>query len=153
VIAKSDPIYHFNFYQDKHHTWWLSSASQNKDVRSYHDFYVQENQANQRLADQKKLVSGYLISKNCRYIEISTEQHEIYSKEPRFKYLRGNEIQPSPFVHFMFVKEILLPKLAMITDIERTDRLERLILRHCWQPYDPDRMEIWNNMIKDLSID
>lgn len=152
TIAKSDPIYHFNFYQDRHHTWWLSSASQNKDVRLYHDFYVQEKQSRQRMLDQKKLLAGYLTSQNCLYLEISTEQQETYSKESRFKHVRGDQIQPSPVVHFMFVKEILLPKLRIVVDKHRTDCLERLLSHHCWKPYDPDRVEIWSDMIKDLDI-
>lgn len=153
MLAKSDPIYHFNLYQDNHNTWWLSSASQNKDVRTYHDFYIQGNQAKQRLTDQKKLLFGYLISKKCRYIEISTEQHEFYSRESRFECIRGDEVQPSPFVHFMFVKEFLLPKLATAVDVNRMNHLERLIRHQCWEPYHPDRVEIWDNMIKDLDID
>jgi len=150
--AKLDPIYHFNFYQDRNYTWWLSSGSENKDVRLYHAFYVQKKQAHQRLLDQKKLLAGYLISRNCLYVEISTDQHEAYSKESRFGHIRGKEVQPSPFVHLQFVKEILLPRLHIDVDIDRANYLERLISDHDWQPYDPDRTEIWNNMVKDLDI-
>lgn len=152
-IAESDPVYHFNLHQHRQHTWWLSSASQNKDIRRYHEFYVQKNQAHQRLLDQKKLLSGYLISQNCGYIEISTDQHESYSRQSKFDNLRGDEIQPSPMVHFEFVKEILLPMIDIPVDADRISNLEKLISVHDWQPYHPDREQIWDDMIKDLNTD
>jgi hypothetical protein len=153
VIAKNDEIYHFNLYQSGNDLWWLSSASENHHVRLYHDFYVQEQQALARLQDQKKLLQGYLANQGCRYIEISTLQEEIFSRQEKFRITRGSEVQPSPMVHYSFLMEEILPKSNISYDPKRADKLRQLIENFNWKPYDPDRKEIWNRMVNDLNID
>ena len=152
-IGKNDPAYHFNFHQRDKNLWWLSSASNHHHVRSYHDFYIQKQQARTRLQDQKKLLAGYLVGKRCRYVEISTEQQEIYSQQKKFRVSRGSEIQPSPVVHLHFLFVEILPKLGIPHDQNRADGLYRAILNTDWKPYDPDRAEIWQNIVNSLDID
>lgn len=149
-IGESDPTYHFNFYQRGSDVWWLSSASAQSEIRHYHDFYVQPIQALYRLLDQKKLLRGYLHSLNCHYVELSTGQQDLYSKQQRFRAVRGNEIQPSPIVHLAFLEEMILPGLKITVDEARLRRLQNLIAKTIWKPYDPDRVEIWSDIMRDL---
>lgn len=149
-VGKSDPIYHFNFYHQDNITWWLSSASTNSLIKFYHNFYVQKKQAQIRMHDQQKLVEGYLASKHCEYLKISTEQQFRYSNQKRFLSTRGTEIQPSPIVHFNFLKEIILPKLSISYSKNKIDYMETLIQETNWMPYDPDRAEIWQNIVNKL---
>lgn len=129
-IGESDPTYHFNFYQRGSDVWWLSSASTNPEIHHYHDFYVQPTQALYRLQDQKKkLLRGYLHGVNCKYVEISTEQQNVYSKHQRFCAVRGNEIQPSPVVHLKFLEEIILPELKIGIDNTRLERLQNSLTK------------------------
>lgn len=149
-IGLQDPIYNFNFYERLGKSWWLSSSSTDPQIRRYHDFYVQKEQADQRLADQKKLVEGYLKWYGCEYVDTSTREQDIYSRQPRFQHIRGNQVQPSPLVHLHFLRDVILPKTNIVIDHERKDRLERAITNHDWVPYDPDRSQIWADMVRSL---
>jgi hypothetical protein len=153
LIAKQDPKYHFNFYQRNQDIWWLSSASDNKQIKLYHDFYIQKRQAQVRVQDYKALLHGYLESKRCRYVEISTDQQQQYSKLPRFASLRGNEVQPGPAVHYDFLIEEIIPTLGIEYDRNRSARLQQAILQTTWVAYDPDRDSIWQNIINQLDTD
>jgi len=152
-IGQQDPVYHFNFYKRDENNWWLSSSSNDERVRLYHNFYVQSLQAQLRMHDQKKLLHGYLDSKNCKYLEISTDQQERYSRLQKFASLRGNEVQPSPIVHFDFVMEEIMPHLEINYNPSRAARLRELITHICWVPYDADREEIWKNTVDCLDND
>jgi hypothetical protein len=48
-IIKNDPVYHFNTVADDLHIWWLSSASSQKEIRTYHEFFVQAEQQQMRV--------------------------------------------------------------------------------------------------------
>lgn len=141
-IRKSDPIYDFNFYQYENRKWWCSSASTNINISKYHNFYVQPQQSKLRLTNQKILVENYLKIKNCTYFFTSTTEQEFFSKH----LLRGNEIQPSPMLHFLFVIEILLPAINVQIDRIKLNILKDRIHNHKWIPYDPDQEEIWKKM-------
>ena len=144
--AKNDPVYHFNFYDSPHGTWWLSSGSQDTKIQEYHNFFVQAEQDALRLANQKTLVENYLKQHNCKYLFVSTDAQELFCSTHAFKEFRGNEVQPAPLLHLCYVKEVLLPGMDITVSPERMDRLETLIKQHSWQAYDPDRAEIWQKI-------
>lgn len=143
-IVDADPVYHFNTYTDGHEKWWLSSASTNHDVITYHTKYIQPKQANIRLKTYQNLVRTILENTNCAYTFISTTEQEIYSRQNLT--IRGNEIQPSPLSHFNFLIEKIMPATNLCNIHARI--LKDLITEQIWIPYDPDREEIWAN-IKD----
>lgn len=146
-ICKKDKVYHFNLYSDLDTTWWLSSASDNVNVKNYHDFYIQQKQANIRLDMYKKLVKGYLRNLNCKVIFTSTKQIEEFSHHTRFTNTRGDQEQPSPIVHFDYIMEELLPQTDLVPDEKVLEYTNHLIRSTKWKPYHKDRFENLNNMI------
>lgn len=145
-LAKSDPVYHFNFYQSNNKNWWLSSASDNARVKEYHNFYVQHDQAQLRLTNQKILISHYLQNNHCNYYFTSTHEQIKFGNTGRFKQLKSNEIQPTPLEHFYFVIEVLLPAVNISCHEARVDQLKKRIANQIWTAYDPDRSEIWQQI-------
>lgn len=141
-VGKSDAVYAFNFYQCQDRRWWLSSASANPRVKTYHDM-VQKKQAQLRTENYKILTQNYLQNQQCSFYFTSTEAQERYARQSRFVLSRGDQVQPSPPVHFLFLKEIILPNLPMVVDLQRMSLLQQRIEQHAWVPYDPDREEIW----------
>jgi len=144
--AASDPVYHFNLYESAHGTWWLSSASCDEKIKEYHDFFVQPKQEKLRLGNQKTLVESHLKLHKCNYLFVSTNDQEVFCSTHFRKNLRGKEVQPTPLLHFYYIKEILDPALNLNIDPARYNKLEMLIEQHNWQAYDPDREEIWKKL-------
>jgi hypothetical protein len=147
VRAKSDPVYHFNLYESAHGTWWLSSASKNKKIQEYHKLFVQNKQENLRFNNQQILVENYLQQHNCKYLFISTREEEQFCSHHIEQKLRGDEVQPSPLLHFYYLTEVILPKLNIIVTAHRYKQLKQAITEHKWKAYDPDRDEIWQKML------
>jgi hypothetical protein len=145
-LAKSDPVYHFNFYQRNNKNWWLSSASSNAQVKEYHNFYVQNNQAQLRLQNQKTLISHYLQNNHCNYYFTSTHEQIEFGNSSRFDQLKSNEIQPTPLEHFYFVIEVILPAVDISCSEARIDKLKKRIVDQTWTAYNPDRAEIWQKI-------
>ena len=56
VHIDNDTVYNDNMINN----WWLSSASTNQHVKTYHSFFIQSAQANLRLKVQKQLIESYL---------------------------------------------------------------------------------------------
>ena len=148
TLAESDPVYYFNFYKSNSQNWWLSSGSQLPEIKKYHDFYVQNDQSLLRYNNQQTLIKTYLEFNNAEYYFTSTQAQEKFSRQSRFCNLRGKEIQPSPIVHFFFTTEILIPGINLEINKNNADILLNKIQHHNWKPYDPDRTEIWYNMLK-----
>ena len=142
-IGQQDPVYHFNFHSSHNQTWWLSSASQHPEVTHYHKT-VQLAQHQQRLDNYQILVRNTLENIGCHVVFTSTHTQEQFSKQTRFSNVRQQQVQPSPLVHFYFVKEVLLPQLKQKP--VAMDRLEQLIVDQSWIAYDPDRESIWQQI-------
>jgi hypothetical protein len=143
LIAESDPVYFFNFYTTHNQKWWLSSASELIEIKNYHET-VQSKQHAQRQENYKILVNHALKNINCKVIYTSTDQENKFSMQQRFSTTRQNQVQPSPIVHFYFVKEVLLPQLNFVSLY--VDQTEKEILKQKWVPYDVDRTEIWDSI-------
>lgn len=149
-IIKNDPVYHFNTVADDMHVWWLSSASQQKEVRTYHEFFVQPEQQRMRVADYQVLVRNTLENIGCKTYYTSLIEEGDYSRQPRFQAIRQQEVQPSPPVHYYFLMERILPNTTIQFDLARAQRLEQLILDQTWTAYDPNRAQIWQELTQRL---
>jgi hypothetical protein len=148
-IVDNDPTYHFNLLNTHDQTWWLSSASKTQQIQQYHRDFVQSAQHRQRLINYQILVRNTLENIHCYYVPFSTREQELYSQQARFNMVRQNEIQPSPVVHFDYCVEKILPELKLTSRYQ--NQLESLIKTQQWQPYDPDRAEIWQNIKNQLT--
>jgi hypothetical protein len=152
ILAQNDPVYHFNFETNRSGTWWLSSASKNKKIQEYHEFFVQNCQSELRLKNQQILVENYLQNQNCQYWFTSTQQQESFCKTHSNSYQRDNEVQPHPIMHYHFVVDCIKPALNLPIDLELQELLEKIIKQTTWIAYDPDRKEIWETICKELEF-
>ena len=152
-IARDDMVYGENFYNLDGDRWWLSSGSQASEIQRYHSFFVQSRQCSRRLRDLQKLVQGFLVSRSCSYLAISTPSQDTFSRQSRFQAIRGDQVQPSPLVHMIYLQEMILPHLPVQIDPVRADRLNAVLRNTDWRPYHPDRVEIWKKIINDLDIE
>jgi len=147
AISNADPGYSFNQYVTDDETWWLSSATNNAQVQNYLTHYVQKKQHHIRKKNYQILVKNTAENLNSCYIELSTIDQVIFSKQARFELVRQHEIQPSPLVHFAFIIEQILPQLTNIKiDYVRINKLQDRINEQKWVAYDPDRAEIWQKI-------
>lgn len=151
-LAKQDPLYSFNFETTATGTWWLSSASQHQKIQEYHQCFVQNQQAELRLKNQKILVENYLQNQNCCYWFTSTLEQELFCRAHAENHLRGTEIQPSPQMHFYFVIECVKSALNLEINMDLQQKLHSIIASTEWKPYDPDRVEIWQNICNQISL-
>ena len=149
-VGKTDPVYHFNFHKRPYGIWWISSASQQPQVREYHEKFVQSEQHKIRLQNYQTLVRNTLENLNCGYCFTSTHEHQYYSTLNRFAEIRQQEVQPSPVVHYYFLIEKILPQINIIYDSARAAKLETLITAQSWQSYNPDSEEIWRDLVARL---
>jgi hypothetical protein len=96
-------------------------------------------------------VENYLQNQNCCYWFTSTQKQELFSKSHSEKHLRGNQVQPSPLMHFYFVVEIIKPALNLEINADLQQKLQTIISKAEWKPYDPDRAKIWENICDQIS--
>jgi hypothetical protein len=149
-VGKTDPVYHFNFHKRPYGIWWISSASQQPQVKEYHEKFVQSGQHNIRLQNYQTLVRNTLENLNCDYCFTSTNEQQYYSTLSRFAETRQQEVQPSPVVHYYFLIEKILPNINITYDQVRAHRLENLITAQSWQTHDPYREQIWRDLVARL---
>lgn len=147
-IIDSDPVYHFNRCSGMSGTWWCSSASQQLEVSTYHKFYIDQNQSELRESNYKKMLQAWLEQQSAEWIFTSTLEQENYSNQERFKNLRGDQVQPQPIIHFWFLVEKILPKLSVLYDNQRLQLIQQRLNSVSWQPYDPDRQQILQELLK-----
>lgn len=151
-IIDNDPVYHFNVVTDtKNRNWWLSSASQTPQVKNYHSLYLQSHQCIQRQVVYKELISHTAVALNSKIIHTSTAAQDSFSRTARFASTRLTEVQPSPVVHFYWIIEQLVPYLDTTVNPVLQSHLEALINQTAWTAYDPDREEIWTNLLNQLN--
>lgn len=143
-IIKTDPVYHFNTVKLNNQKWWISSASQQIDVRKYHQHYIQQEQSKLRTFNYMYLASKLLEKQSLFF---STENMSAYSNLSRFSDIRQQEVQPSPWVHMCYVEEKILPSLPIQPNISRLSELKSRIKQHNWVAYDPNREQIWKDII------
>jgi hypothetical protein len=150
-IINNDSVYNFNVVTDsKDRSWWLSSGSKSAEVLQYHVNYVQLCQHQRRREIYQQLVFETASNQNCHIIHTSTDDQERFSHNERFRLIRQNEVQPSPAVHFYWLIEQIIPQLNVSVDCKLQSKMESMILQTTWAAYDPDRQEIWTNIVEQL---
>ena len=70
-----------------------------------------------------------------------------YASQSCFTKIRQQEVQPSPPVQMQWVVEKVLPQMPRQPTPTRLTELNRRINAENWNPYDPDREEIWAKLI------
>lgn len=147
-----DPVYYFNTNTDHYNRkWWLSSASNNQEIRNYHTRLVQPQQHAHRQQVYQTLISHACDNLNCQLIHTSTATQDQFSLDKRFELTRQREVQPSPVVHFYWLVEKILPLTDIAVDDQRQKTLETIINQTTWTPYDPEREEIWLQIKNQLA--
>jgi hypothetical protein len=150
-IIKTDPVYHFNTIADcENRKWWLSSASQGKEVQHYHEQYVQPQQHLNRDRVYRTLVDHTAVALDCKILHTGNRDQEKFSQQPRFASTRQTEVQPSPVVHFYWLIEHVLPQIGITVDPTLQLQLEQLINQTQWVAYCPDRENTWANICNQL---
>ena len=160
-LIANDPVYHFNFAEIGLQKWWLSSASQIEEIKTYHSFYIAESQAIQRTYNYMYFVQHLLKNNFLFFLTVNLRQQhifqefpiiypdmELFSRQEQYKDIRGNQVQPSPPVHLDFLKKHVLDKLPLFLDKHRFDSLEKSINDFEWVPYHPDRLYLWEQLTK-----
>jgi hypothetical protein len=150
-IISNDSVYYFNTVADcSDRKWWLSSASNAKEVQQYHAQYVQKNQGLNRSRVYQTLVDHTALALDCKIIHTSTQEEENFSRLLQFLATRQSEVQPSPIVHFYWLMEQVLPRVDIDVDQTLKHKLEQLINQTQWIPYCPDRQETWATICAQL---
>jgi hypothetical protein len=146
-IAKVDPVYNENIYNN----WWLSSASTQPYVKTYHCDYISGTQSKLRTKNYIISLTAILEKRNIPYLFSTTYASEHYpdnninwdkwvwhqpgqgmqeySLLPRFNDIRLTEVQPSPLVHMQWVLDVLRPNLAVEWSAEHIEKLQELFAR------------------------
>jgi len=156
-IIDSDPVYYFNRNCIADQTWWISSASTQTDILTYHRHFVQPQQHKNRTNNFVYLAGNLLLDKSlffstsgvdCLFSNINWVKEDMskFSQQDKFKEVRQSQVQPSPVVHLAYVKEHVLPNIPFVVDTCRLEELEHRIHTYQWVAYDPDREEIWHKM-------
>jgi hypothetical protein len=170
---KSDAVYGANYVHQSGRTWWLSSDSKLQEVKNYHNFYIQQEQAKLRLFNNMFLVKQLLKDSNYYFFltqdcQLTEKQKDIlvddrwvwdtpwkgmmeFSLKEIYKEIRMNEVQPSPIIHLEWIINFLLPKIPYYYSKNRLDRLTTTIKETNWIPFYWDRELTWNNILKDLN--
>jgi hypothetical protein len=149
-LINTDTVYCENKIQNASGVWWLSSASQQNEVRKYHEFFVQSHQQKLRFQHQQILVENFLQNQNCNYWFTSTKDQENFCRDHSQAHLRGSQIQPSPIMHFYFVVEKIKPALGLNINENLQKKLQDCIEKTIWLPYNPDRQDIWEQICANL---
>lgn len=141
-----DPVYHFNRCYGTTGTWWCSSASQQSEVAQYHSLYIGPKQANVRESNAKKMLSAWIEQQGAQQIFTSTFEQEQYSRQLKFKNIRGNQIQPHPLIHFWFLVEKILPQISLKCSDQRIELIKQRLESVNWEPYHPDRQQMLDEL-------
>lgn len=136
-IINTDVEYNNNIINN----WWLSSASKTQFVQDYHKNYIGKKQALLRTRNYILSLQSILNERKIPYKFFSTYEIEIDKNDKlidwskwilcstaKFSKLysdkRGNEIQPSTYVHFKYVTEFF--KFPFFEQ-EKINELENLL--------------------------
>lgn len=168
-IIDNDPVYYFNKVNLDNETWWLSSASSVDEVKSYQKIYIQEQQSLSRTLNYMYLLQHLLKNQSVFFftyamhafehhninqsLSIISQDLESFSRKIEFHKIRGNEVQPSPPVHFAFLKKFILEKLPISPDEKLAVALENKINHFKWTAYHPDREHLWKLLVESAVME
>jgi hypothetical protein len=173
-IIKLDSVYKENYVNQSNRVWWLSSESKLEEVKKYHTFYIQKEQARLRMFNNMFLIKNLLKDSNYYFFLTAncplTDQQKIdllddkwiwetpwqgmleFSLKDEYKDVRQNEVQPSPIVHLEWVIKFLLPKIPYHYSENRLNRLRSIVNETNWVPFYWDRDCLWENILRNLDV-
>jgi hypothetical protein len=174
-VISADPTYSENIVALDNNNWWLSSASKQKEVRDYHNFYIESTQDNLRTYNYMILLKNYFENNKIPYYFMFTNNPtgltEIqknnlqnanwawhkpwagmseYSDQTEYKNIRQNQVQPAPPIHLDWLIDCLLDKIPYNLDRTRLKKLKQLVSNTQWIPYYWDRKAQWENLLSLL---
>ena len=148
VIA-GDQIYNNNIVDCGNNKFWISSASKTDAVQEYHQRYISVNQHQLRsqifveyaklLLEQRNIDYQFMLVDDSDYLGIDANWicHEPFKGMSDFKHkskysnLDLGIVQPTPLVAFDFVKQYIMPKVALQWRTEREiDAVENMLYQH-----------------------
>lgn len=169
-LQKTDEVYRNNRYRVFDNIWWPTSGSALPEIRHYHNFYVQSKQALERSIIYMISLSGFLDNLGISHhyfltYELNFGAHSLCDKVKslpwvpapsmetwsRFRPDRGNEVQPSPAVHYKFVEEFLLPALGIDVERDVLEKIENRVRQMEVVPFYYDREKIWSEAKHEIS--
>lgn len=170
-LNDKDEIYKGIIANAYNQQWWATSASILPEIKHYNNFYIQKEQALNRSVLYMISLSKMLTALDLQHYYFQTEtvdysNHNNYEDVlnlpwiemtgmdnlSRMHPLRGNEIQPSPIVHFEWIIEKILPKLHFEIDSDKVKKISKLIKDQNFIPYHYDRVQIWKNLKDEISL-
>lgn len=171
LLQETDTVYKNIIANVFEQTWWSTSNSQLKEILNYNDFYVQKTQAiNQSLLYMISL-SNMLSNLKIKHYYFSTPTinwnnnylFKFVNKLPWIEKMgmeewssnlefRGNQIQPSPVIHFKWVVEKILPALKINIEKDIIDKIYKILIDNQFEPYYFDREQKWKNLKNEISL-
>jgi hypothetical protein len=164
---QNDKKYSHAVYEIDNKKWWLSSGS--TQLHTYHTHYQQQKQRQLFDIYHMVLLANFLKQKGhvCLYCltydfdtsKLTKKQLTLLDQLPWVNKLlgmdsiisntdRGTEIQPLPLGHARWISDFL--SLPAINNTKLTQLID-LISTQQWAPYDPDREELWTQLVQKLS--
>jgi hypothetical protein len=136
--ARVDPVYHSNFALSNDTEYWVTSASDNELIKSYHTKYIQKSQAVQRSQSYMLTTSALLQSKNIPFAftlaydfnfvkpfdeflsQLSWAWHKPNSGLNEFRHVSEfasydkNLVQPHSLIQLEWIDKVLKPAIDFI---------------------------------------
>ena len=148
-IIASDQVYNNNIVDCGNNKFWISSASKTDAVQEYHQRYISVNQHRLRsqifveyaklLLEQRNIDYQFMLVDDSDYLGIDANWicHEPFKGMSDFKHkskysnLDLGIVQPTPLVAFDFVKQYIMPKVALQWRTDREiDAVENMLYQH-----------------------
>ena len=148
-IIASDQVYNNNIVNCGNNKFWISSASKTDAVQEYHQRYISVDQHQLRsqifveyaklLLEQRNIDYQFMLVDDSDYLGIDANWicHEPFKGMSDFKHkskysnLDLGIVQPTPLVAFDFVKQYILPKVALQWRTDREiDAVENMLYQH-----------------------
>jgi len=130
-----DPVYNNNTCALGRDRYWLSSASQNSHVQTYHQKYISHRQHQLRsqcyvehatlLLESKSIQYRFLLTQDSPYLEESVTDttnwcwHDAFKGMESFRKISAYAaldlgiVQPISLIHFDFIKQFIMPSLDL----------------------------------------
>lgn len=150
TIILADTVYSENVYNN----WWLSSASTQQYITTYHRNYIGYQQHLLRTKNYIISLAAILNQRGIPFKFTNTYSSELYpdldidwtdwlwhepgqgmqeySLQSKFTSTRSDQVQPSPIVHLEWIQEILAPTLDLTWEQGHISKLTHLFNSGDW---------------------
>jgi hypothetical protein len=172
-LQKTDDVYRDLIAESFEQRWWCSSKSELPDIIKYNEFYIQSQQAINRSILYMITLSGLLDKLSIPHLYFLTysfdySSHKNYPDIKKLPWidlnqgmcewsdlypdLRGDNIQPRPFLHAKYIFEKILPGLNIKLDTAVQEQINDRLSKIYFTAYDPDRDQIWSNLKNEINM-